>query len=210
MEVSESLKCSIVEHYEGELALHGPTARGMNWKDEASQTLRFRVLCEVTDLEKRRVLELGSGAGHMVDYLRSRRIDADYTGIDLSNAMVQAARARHPGISFERRDVLLDPPAERYDLVFCSGLFHVKLAHRDVEWREFVRQMIRRMWDLCTVGIAFNLMTDQVDLRAPALFYESPSVTLDFCRRELSRHVTLRQDYPLYEYTLYVYRDPQT
>ena len=59
---------------------------------------------------------------------------------------------------------------------------------------------------MCRSGIAFNLITDQVDFREPQLFYADPTETLDFCRRALSRHVVIRHDYPLYEYTTYVYR----
>jgi hypothetical protein len=66
--------------------------------------------------------------------------------------------------------------------------------------------MVRRMWALARQAIAFNLLTDQVDHRVPALHYASPGLWLDFCRRELGRHVVLRHDYPLHEYTLYVYR----
>jgi hypothetical protein len=90
--------------------------------------------------------------------------------------------------------------------VLCSGVFHVKLDHSDDEWLRFVHAVIGRMYALCDVAIAFNLMTDQVDYRSDRLFHASPGATLDFCRRELSRSVTLRHDYPLYEFTTYVYR----
>jgi hypothetical protein len=49
-------------------------------------------------------------------------------------------------------------------------------------------------------------MSDHVDFRSDDLFYSDAGETLDFCRRELGRFVTLRHDYPLYEYTVYVYR----
>ena len=88
----------------------------------------------------------------------------------------------------------------------CSGLFHVKLGHPDEVWQEFVQQTLRRMYELCRVAIAFNLMSDHVDFRAPNLYYAPVADTLDFCQRELSRFVVVRHDYPLHEYTTYVYR----
>ena len=56
-------------------------------------------------------------------------------------------------------------------------------------------------------AIAFNLMSDRVDFRVPELHYTSPAETLAFCQRELSRHVRLRHDYPLHEYTVHVRRE---
>jgi SAM-dependent methyltransferase len=182
----------------------------MDWKDEASQRLRFEILCAVADLDGKSVCEIGCGAGHLVDFLRQRGIAARYHGIDLSEEMLAAARRRHPDVSFAHRDILLGAETGEYDVLLCSGLFHVKLDHRDDEWWRFVRETVRRMYVMCRVGIAFNLMTDQVDFRSPSLFYANPAQVFDLCRRELSRFTVLRHDYPLYEFTVYVYREPAT
>lgn len=205
--VSAELKREVVAHYEAALRAHGPTARGVDWRDEASQRLRFRILCGVCELAGRSLHEVGAGAGHLLDHLRAEGIAAEYSGSDLSAAMVEAARARHPGARFDVRDLLLEAPRPSYDVVVCSGLFHVCLGHGGEPWRRFVAETLRRMWALCRVAIAFNLMTDQVDWRAPQLHYASPAESFEFCRRELSRFVVLRHDYPLHEFTLYVYRD---
>ena len=205
---SEELKRVVVEHYESQLARHGPTARGMDWKDEASQRLRFDLLCGVCPLEGRSVHEIACGAGHLWDFMTASGIrPSAYSGSDLSHAMVNAARARHPDIPFEQRDILMDPPGPSYDVVLCSGLFHVKLDRSEAEWKSFVRESLRRMFAMSRVAISFNLMSDHVDYRADELYYAEAGEMLDFCRSELSRFVTLRHDYPLYEFTTYVYRD---
>jgi SAM-dependent methyltransferase len=204
----ESLKTSVVAHYEKSLARFGPTARGMDWKDDVSQALRFAVLCDVCDLRERSVHDVGAGAGHLHDFLAARGVGARYTGSDLSSAMVATARALHPGVRFERRDLLGEPlPAERWDVVLCSGVFTVKLESSDADWWVLVESMLHRMFALCRIGIAFNLMSDRVDWRSPALYYASPGAIVSFCRSELSPFVVLRDDYPLHEFTVYVYRE---
>ena len=205
--VPEDLKRDVVAHYERQLARYGPTARGMDWKDEASQRLRFEVLCDVCDLTGRSVHEIGAGAGHLVDHLRERGIAADYSGSDLSPAMVEAARARHADVAFDCRDPLADDDAGPWDVVLCSGLFHVKLGRDDDEWWHFVSQTVRRMWQQSRVAIAFNLMSDRVDFRSPTLYYANPGAVLAFCQDELSRRVAIRHDYPLHEFTVHVHRD---
>lgn len=208
-EVSDRLKQSIVEHYERQLDRHGPTAQGMDWKDEASQRLRFDVLCGICDLRERTVCEIGCGVGHLYDSLRARGLDVEYCGVDLSEQMIEMARQRHPSVHFEQYDILATEELPTYDVVLCSGLFHVKLANDEADWRGFVEQNIRRMYSMCRVATGFNLMTDRVDYRSPGLFYSNPGEMLDFCRRELTRYVALRHDYPLYEYTVYLYREPR-
>ncbi len=201
-----ALEQPVVEHYERKLAAHGATARGMDWRDEASQELRFAVLCSVCSLAGRSVHEVGAGAGHLLDFLRARAIAANYSGSDLSRLMVETARSRHPGVRFAHRDVLASP-GERFDVVLASGIFHVKLANRDGEWRAFIEQAVRRMYESCRVAIAFNLMTDRVDYRSETLYYANPGEILEFCTRNLSRFVAVRHDYGLHEFTVHVYRD---
>jgi SAM-dependent methyltransferase len=203
----EALKRSVVAHYEARLREHGPTARGMDWKDERSQALRFAMLVDGLELAGRSLHDVGCGSGELYAFLRERGLAVDYRGSDLSAEMVAAARARHPGVTFERADLLADQLAPS-DVLVTSGLFHVKLATTDADWGAFVHDMLRRMFALCRSSLAFNLMSDQVDFRVPELHYTSPAETLGFCQRELSRHVRLRHDYPLHEYTVHVLRAP--
>ena len=203
----EAQKRAVVAHYESRLREHGPTARGMDWRDERSQALRFAMLVDGLELAGRSLHDVGCGSGELYAFLRERGLDVDYRGSDLSEAMILAARARHPGVTFEHADLLHDELAPS-DVLVTSGLFHVKLAASEADWGAFVRDMVRRMFALCRHAIAFNLMSDQVDFRVPELAYTSPAETLAFCQRELSRQVRLRHDYPLHEYTVHVHREP--
>jgi SAM-dependent methyltransferase len=203
----DQLKRSVVAHYEARLREHGPGARGMDWKDERSQRLRFAMLLDGLELAGRSLHDVGCGSGELYAYLEERGLAVDYRGSDLSAEMIAAARARHPRATFERADLLADELAPA-DVLVTSGLFHVKLAAPDEAWGSFVRDMLRRMFALARHAIAFNLMSDQVDFRVPELHYTSPAETLAFCQRELSRHVRVRHDYPLHEYTVHVRRAP--
>lgn len=196
----------VVAHYERQLKRHGATARGMDWKDAGSQRLRFEVLSEGLDLTGASVHDVGAGAGHFYDYLLEREIDVRYSGSDLSGEMIETARLRHPNASFELRDVLDASPSERYDFVVCSGLFHVKLDCPGSVWQTFVESAVARMYEMCAVAISFNMMSDRVDYRAEGLYYSDADAMSKFCSDNLSRNVVVRNDYPLYEYTVQVRR----
>ena len=197
---------AVVAHYERQLAVHGATAQGMNWKDTASQRLRYEVLLDVCDCSGKSLHEVAAGAGHLLDLLGQRGVAVDYSGSDRSARMVAAARARHPGGVFERRDVLALPDRPSYDLVLGSGLFHVKLDTPSVQWQAFMEQAIASMYGACRYAVAFNAMSNRVDYRVPELHYTNVEQMLAFCRR-LTPHVVLRHDYPLYEFSLYLYKD---
>ena len=57
-----------------------------------------------------------------------------------------------------------------------------------------------------TFDVLINFMSNQVDYHEPGLYYSDPARMFDHCRQTFGRHVVLRHDYPLYEYTIYVYR----
>lgn len=204
---SQDQRERVVEHYEEQLRRHGPSARGMDWKDSASQSLRFDVLIDGLELAGAKIHDVGAGAGHFYDFLRDRALDVGYSGSDLSSDMVEAARRRHPNAEFVHRDILdLDGDSgERFDYLFCSGLFHVKLDCPDPEWGAFVETAVRRMYERCDVAIAFNMMSNRVDYRAAELYYSDPEAMRSFCE-QLGGRVILRHDYPLYEYTVHVFK----
>ena len=201
---SEEHRRLVVAHYERQLKKHGPTARGMDWKDSDSQRLRFEVLTEGLDLAGSTVHEVGAGAGHFYDFLLDRVGEVVYSGSDLSAEMIEAAKQRHPRANFEQRDVLDEAVAERYDFVFCSGLFHVSLGCPDSDWQQFVEAAVSRMYEMCNVAIGFNMMSDRVDYRSDGLYYSDPDEMRLFCHQRFGAEVGLRQDYPLYEYTVHV------
>ena len=61
------------------------------------------------------------------------------------------------------------------------------------------------MFALADKAIAVNMMTNYVDYRDKYLFYYSPEEMFRFAK-SLSRNVVLRHDYPLYEFSLFIYK----
>lgn len=204
----DPLKQNVISYFENCLAQHGDSPLGVDYNGRESQFKRFEILADVADLNGKSVHDVGCGLGHFFDYLKEQSISPVYSGSDISPAMIAQAKKRHPGIAFEVRD-LLDGPAPlepRFDYVTCCGVFHLKAENDDAAWEAFAFRLIERMYQFARHGIAFNMMTDQVDFKVDRLFYADPMKVFDFCRKNLSRRVLLRHDYPLYEFSTYVYR----
>jgi SAM-dependent methyltransferase len=182
----------VADHYERLLAAHGATARGADYRDEASQRVRFGRLDRLV-LGAGSVCDLGCGYGAYLDHLQAQGWAGDYVGIDLTPGMVDAARARHPGARFE---VGSDPvPAE---VVVASGIFNVRYGD-DEAWSALVRRTIDAMWAACTLGVAFNVLSRAV---SPHLF----SVPADVLATWLPPGAVVEEDVASGELTAFAHR----
>jgi hypothetical protein len=136
--------------------------------------------------------------------------NVQYTGIDLSEEMIQCARAKfgeQPEIRL--RVGTLDGLTEKFDYVVSSGIFNAKMDVDTSAWEEHILTVIDQQYAACQIGTAFNILTSYVDFTAPHLYYCDPAMILDHCKRHLSRFVCLRHDYPAYEFTTFVFREPR-
>jgi SAM-dependent methyltransferase len=192
-----------VRRYAERLQRLGPDVQALGWRDAEQQALRFDVLTGMLpDLAGARILDVGCGFGDLHEYLCARGIDAVYTGCDISADVLCVARARHAGLAFEERDIVDTPyPDGSFDYVCISGIFN----HRITNNQAFMERTLSAAFRAARKGAAANMMTDHVDYREDHLYYFNPESVLAFCRT-LSRHVALRHDYPLYEFTVAVRR----
>jgi trans-aconitate 2-methyltransferase len=72
----------------------------------------------------RRVFDLGCGPGNSTAPLKARWPDAEVTGIDSSEAMLDKARQAHPGLAFRNADIADWRPGEPADVIFANASVH--------------------------------------------------------------------------------------
>ena len=197
--------------YENSLADHGVTSKGVGWKDTISQFLRFEKLIQIFEGQKLNepisINDLGCGYGAMFHYLDALPTIAlaRYNGYDISDEMLRAARESVP----DDRAAFINSPklTLQADYTLVSGTFNVKLQASNEEWTEYVKESLVNLSDYSTRGFAFNLLTTYVDWKQENLFYADPFLFFDFCKRNISRYVSLLHDYPLYEWTIIVRKE---
>lgn len=200
---------AVQRYYSGKIAEHGPTARGVDWNDQASQELRFEQLLKLCDLEAPVTInDYGCGYGALASYLVERGDRFRYTGFDISERMLEQARDLLDGVE-ECRFVAADEQLEGVDYTVASGIFNVRLDAAEDAWERHVFATLERLDQLSTRGFAFNMLTSYSDperLRAD-LYYADPRAMFDHCKRTFSRWVALLHDYGLYEFTILVRKD---
>ncbi|MEO0248725.1 MAG: class I SAM-dependent methyltransferase [candidate division WOR-3 bacterium] len=199
-------------YFADRIARYGISPQGVGWKNAEAQQLRFGVMCELVMPKHRKepvsVHEIGCGMAHMRDYLAEKGLPYQYSGSDALPRMLEIAKSRHPDARFMRFNILTDPPfGEKYDYVVMNGLFHYLAEGVSwEEWRDEVRTMIPKAWEMTRVGMAFNLMTDMVDWKDPRLFYINPCEIVPWIR-ELTRLFVIKQDYYPFEFSVFAYRE---
>jgi len=206
--ISDSLR----RHYSERFASYGPTSEGVDWgADESKMLLRFDKMLAVVELplaHKPTLLDVGCGYGGLLGHLASRNMEMDYMGIDVADNMIKWATAKFSSGCFVCGDILNHSFQGSYDYVVCSGILTQKLNATIADMDRFAGKLIRRMFDLCRRGIAFNVMTTKVNYFSNNLYYRNPAELLSWCITEISPYIKIDHAYPLYEYTVYLYRDP--
>jgi SAM-dependent methyltransferase len=201
---------AVERYYSGKVLEHGPTAHGVDWKDEASQTLRFEQLLRVcSDRGPFSINDYGCGYGALVSHLDSHGYRFGYRGFDISEPMLEQARvvfAQREDVDFVGREEELSPA----DYTVASGIFNVRFDTSAERWQEYVLVTLGRIETLSTRGFAFNVLTSysDADKMRSDLYYADPGFYFDYCKRHFSRHVALAHDYGLYEFTIIVRREP--
>ena len=102
-------------------------------KFEGQRTLAARdLLARVPLASARTVYDLGCGPGNTTELLSWRFPDADLTGIDMSEAMLDCARERTPNARFFRKDIADWAPEGPPDLIFANSALHFLPDHDEL------------------------------------------------------------------------------
>lgn len=202
--MNEADKAEITTRYRERLKQHGAGSAALATGTPERQAIRFGVLAGIGDLDGARVLDVGCGFGDFYEFLIARGIRPRYTGYDITPEFVEHARMRFPEARFEVRDVQSDGIPEKFDYVVSSQTFNNRLAHEDN--LHVMQDVLRISYAACEKGVSIDMMTAYVDFREDRLFYYSPEEIFRFSKT-LTKRVLLRHDYPLFEFTVYLYRD---
>lgn len=200
----------LARHYEACFIKHGPGHLGVDWPDSDGAGVRYRVMLGVLDSSKGDVslLDFGCGDAALLNHLRAEGL-ADrvtYHGHDISEIYIDYCRSVHPSIPFTSGDVLTGSLVPVTDYTIANGVFTERLSLSYEEMFSFMTETVSALFESARCGIAFNVMTKDVDWERNDLFHVPLAEMAEFVA-QLSRRYTIRQDYGLFEYTTYVYKE---
>lgn len=176
----------------------GADPRSLGWDTRAHQWARFEAARESVDFDGRSVLDIGCGLADFYDFLmqHDQGRPARYTGFDITSEFVAHCQARLPDCHFEERNVLVDPPAERWDIVTAFGLANLRLQNLDNV--AFARTLMQTAFSLCGQAALVDMLTDHRDPAYPEegfVYYYDPAEMLRIAL-DITPHVAIRHDRP--------------
>lgn len=202
---------SIVRHYEDCLAQFGDSHRGVDWPNAADAARRYQVMLDVVRPSStgKTLLDFGCGASHLYQYMLERDApDLQYSGLDVSAAFCELSQQKYPQNDYFCIDVLTEPDRlGEFDYVVMNGVFTEKRELTFDAMFDYMRRVVALVFSKTRCGMAFNVMSKQVDWERDDLFHMPIGDLTDFIAKTLSRHYVVRNDYGLYEYTVYVYKE---
>lgn len=203
----------ILQRYQQRFATHGPSVAALASGSEGKQRIRHQILREIGIADGQSVLDVGCGLGHFLAGAEEAGLGIRYTGLDFVPEFIAHCKAAWSGeaarCSFIEADLFHEDCAalhqqERHDFVVASQVFNNRYAENS-NWN-LLETALKAMYDICNIGVAIDCLTTQVDFEEPHLYYYDPGQLLKL-GISLTRRAVLRHDYPLYEQTLYLYRD---
>jgi SAM-dependent methyltransferase len=201
----------IVRACEGDFLRFGDTFEGAGWtKDEALADRRYAVMLDlVSDWhEPYSLLDFGCGTARLLDFARrsGRHTSLQYSGLDLSQPVIAHCRAKYPDRDFYSIDVLAGTQSlPVFDVVLLNGVFHYKGDMSFADMYSYFEQLLLAVRPHARRALAFNVMSTHVEWTRDDLFHLPIGAATDFVANSLDRRFVVRQDYGLYEYTVYVY-----
>lgn len=204
---------SIVKHYESCLERHGDSHLGVDWPKLDDALKRYRVMCEVEKFSSKKnktstLLDFGCGGGHLLEFIKKNELTQfTYSGCDLSPKFIDLCKSKFPGVPFFQVDALQEPDKlGSYDFIVMNGVFTEKRELTFDEMWNYFQKLVSAVYEKTSIGLAFNVMSKHVDWERNDLFHLSHDLLVSFLIKHLGRNFVIRNDYGLYEYTVYVYR----
>ncbi len=198
----------IVSHYEECLTQYGDTHLGVDWESADDAEKRYRTMLDLIDEEKPvSLLDFGCGTAHLLDYISINKIrNIVYTGLDISNEFVKISQKKYPGTEFLTIDILdTGSTLPIFDYIVMNGVFTEKGDLSFSQMFDYFRTMIRKVYPFCRNGLAFNVRSTHVGKEENDLFHLPFEKLADFLVQEVSANFTIRHDYGIQEYTVYLY-----
>ena len=204
---------NIYKHYEECLEKNGDNHLGVDWPNYDDTITRYKIMLDILKYSNKNikysVLDFGAGCGGLYDFIKSNNYNnITYTALDISPKFCDIIKNKFNDINVLNIDILKNDIDHKYDFFILNGVFTEKRDLNDSEMWDFFTNILKKIWKKTNNGISFNVMTPIVDWKDDKLFYLSYDRLGKFLRENLSRNYIFNQSYGLWEYTVYVFKNP--
>jgi SAM-dependent methyltransferase len=178
-----------------------------------TQEIRMEMLLSRVKLKKSdKILDFGCGTAHLYKFLLKKKINVNYTGIDIADQIINYNKKKYDKnkkVRFINLDILNSKKnIGDYDYTFISGTFNNKISNNWIWMQKSLIYLFKKTKKI----LVFNNLSFYVDYYDDNLFYVKPEKVFSFCKKKLSPYVSIFNDYQIkkgvipYEFTTFVYK----
>ena len=143
----------IQNYYSCRVNTTSPGYEILSWSNKEAQFLRFQILLDALKKHfpssaRPSLLDVGCGLAELQQFLSDSGFEVDYTGVDITEDILEEAHRRKPGLDLRLIDVFQAPcPFEEqsFDIVYASGIFNMELGNNE-------RFAVNGMTRLCSLA----------------------------------------------------------
>lgn len=196
------------EKYISAFRQYGRSPKSLLWGTDR-RNIRYYELLKQFDLSSEStLLDVGCGFADLYTFCNKYfSVTLNYTGIDYCIEFIRSIK--EGGVSnykLIQGEFLSVHDLKNYDYCVSSGIFNISNNDNKQEKYEFLYNIVKKMFDLCNIAIAFNFVTDKVEYKKPGVSYYSPTKVLDFCYT-LSRNIVFDNSCMPFEATITIFKD---
>ncbi len=189
----------IIKHYNELYDKFGYSPSALGWL-KGRQNLRFKIFSEIGQLGNSSILDVGCGFGHFGKYLKSKRNNTKYYGVDINPDFIKIAKKKNLKLHFEVRDIEKKKFKKKIDWVFAIGTTNKAGSY------DYIEKLLNEMFKISNKGIAMDFMSTYVDFKRKESFHASPEKIFKIAK-SISKRVVIRHDYLPFEFCVYIYKN---
>ncbi len=203
--ISKEQRKRTIESQRYALMQHGYHPHSLMWSNTEVQELRFKILADIGIKKGNSLLDVGCGFGDFSHFLSKKNTPVEFTGIDVSAELLAEGNRHFPELNLVEGDLFdFNPKQQSYDYVTLSGALNRKYDGAS----DYAFQTIRRMFETCKKGIAFNLLDARHEWTASRWDLQSfhPEDVIKFISH-FSSDYRIVDGYLENDFTVYIDRD---
>jgi hypothetical protein len=208
--MTEDIRKGQASYYGKLFEQHGPGVDAVASAKQTFKDLRYEKLAAILAPDDDvTVHEIGFGLAHFHEFVKQTMPTKKvrYSGSEVTPHFVDYCKERYPESQFFLRDIAEGTPKDRYDYVVFAGTFYHMAGSSSAEYFTYVKKMLENAFAMCERGMVVNFITGYVDYVKDDLFACDVKEMIDFTVKRLSRFFKIDHGYPLFEYTLSVYKE---
>jgi len=197
------------KHYDNLFERYGDSVKSSQQSDKITRDKRLKILTQNLDLNKKiSILDFGCGTGYLLKYLLRKGFNGSYTGIDISEKIINFAKYKntYKKAKFIKINLLEKNLKKRFDYTLVNGTFN---NNTNNNWL-WIRKVLKKLDKITKKAIVFNNLSEYVDYKEKKLFYIKPEKVFNFCKLNISPYIVIKNDYQIkkgiipFEFTTFV------